>query len=414
MALVGRTGGDKAGTASLTLAAMMAETGGMTPPSTALTVAEAARRMNVTRQTVYLMCHNGRLRCFRPGTGRALRIPLDAIEECETKSAVREPAPCFPDIIKRYCYSLSRRCPSSPEIEKRPRCPRHPQSSGPPTSRRSASSAGITPILPGSGQHDRPTQPGRPVAHGGGRHDHRRGRGDRLPGRPRWHDPRRHAAVVAGATDEPQIGKLGRQSRRSCPAAGQPRPPGSTRPSTSPPRGPGISGGTVVIDCLASPGGISSSGRPPTRPPRCPRRPRSWPGGSFIDGTVVIDRLARLGGMASGGTPPTNDTLASWAGLIVRNGGLATNTATQPPTTHPAQSGRFPRAYLDTDASVDCRVGQGDRLSPPCCCLRGGDAFAVPLKNVEKMLHIQVVILEFKQVRRVLVDDRDRVWVCLE
>jgi excisionase family DNA binding protein len=96
------TGGDKAAAASLTLAATMAETGGKTPP-TALTVAEAAHRLGVSRQTVYQMCQSGRLRSFRPGTGRSLRIPLEAIEQCENKSGVREPAPRFPDIIKRYC-----------------------------------------------------------------------------------------------------------------------------------------------------------------------------------------------------------------------------------------------------------------------------------------------------------------------
>jgi len=97
------TGDDKAAAASLTLAAMMAETGGKTPPTSALTVAEAARRLGVSRQTVYQMCQSGRLRSFRPGTGRLLRIPLEAIEQCENKSGVREPAPRFPDIIKRYC-----------------------------------------------------------------------------------------------------------------------------------------------------------------------------------------------------------------------------------------------------------------------------------------------------------------------
>ena len=76
---------------------MMAETGGKTPVSSALTV--AARRLNVARQTVYQMCQSGRLRSSRPGTGRALRIPLDAIEECENISGGKEPAPRFPDII---------------------------------------------------------------------------------------------------------------------------------------------------------------------------------------------------------------------------------------------------------------------------------------------------------------------------
>jgi excisionase family DNA binding protein len=97
------TGGDKAAAAALTLAAAMMETGGKTPPPTALTVAETARRLGVTRQTVYQMCQSGRLRSFRPGMGRALRIPLEAVEQCESKSGVREPAPRFPDIIKRYC-----------------------------------------------------------------------------------------------------------------------------------------------------------------------------------------------------------------------------------------------------------------------------------------------------------------------
>ena len=99
------TGGDKTAAAGLTLAAVMMEGHSETPvpPAMALTVAEAARRLRVSRYTVYEMCKSGRLRSFRPGTGRALRIPLEAIEECENKSGVREPAPRFPDIIKRYC-----------------------------------------------------------------------------------------------------------------------------------------------------------------------------------------------------------------------------------------------------------------------------------------------------------------------
>ena len=82
---------------------MTAETGGKTRPSTVLTVAEAACRLNVTRQTVYQMCQSGRLRFFRPGTGQALRIPLAAVEQDENESGAREPAPRFPDIINRYC-----------------------------------------------------------------------------------------------------------------------------------------------------------------------------------------------------------------------------------------------------------------------------------------------------------------------
>lgn len=96
------TGGDKAAAASLALAAVIAETGGKTPPPTALTVSEAARRLGVTRQTVYEMCHAGRLRSFRAGNGRTLRIPLEAVETCENTSGARQPAPRFPDLTKRY------------------------------------------------------------------------------------------------------------------------------------------------------------------------------------------------------------------------------------------------------------------------------------------------------------------------
>lgn len=46
---------------------------------------------------------SGRLRCFQPGTGRALRIPLEAIEECEHEDGARELALRFAEIIKPYC-----------------------------------------------------------------------------------------------------------------------------------------------------------------------------------------------------------------------------------------------------------------------------------------------------------------------
>ena len=95
------TDGDKAAAASLTLAAVMLEGRSEAPvqPAMALTVAEAARRLRVSRCTVYQMCQSGRLRSFRPGTGRALRIPVEAVEQCENKSGVRESTPRFPDII---------------------------------------------------------------------------------------------------------------------------------------------------------------------------------------------------------------------------------------------------------------------------------------------------------------------------
>ena len=37
------------------------------------------------------------------GQASALRIPVEAVEQCENKSGARELAPRFPDIIKRYC-----------------------------------------------------------------------------------------------------------------------------------------------------------------------------------------------------------------------------------------------------------------------------------------------------------------------
>ncbi len=97
------TGGDKAAAASLTLAAVMVADGRQAPPAAAVTVSEAARRLGVTRKTVYKMCQSRRLRSFRPGTGRSLRIPIEEVERCANESGARDSAPRFPDIIKRYC-----------------------------------------------------------------------------------------------------------------------------------------------------------------------------------------------------------------------------------------------------------------------------------------------------------------------
>jgi len=97
------TGGDKAAAASLTLAAVMMESRNEAParPATAWTVAEVAARLRINPKTIYAMCRSHRLRCYR--AGRYLRIPLEEVERIENESGARDPAPRFPDIIKRYC-----------------------------------------------------------------------------------------------------------------------------------------------------------------------------------------------------------------------------------------------------------------------------------------------------------------------
>ena len=97
------TGGDKTAAASLTLAAVMMDGRSELPtqPVMALTVAEVAVRLRINRQTIYEMCRTGRMRCYR--AGRSVRIPLEEVERFENESGAREPAPRFPDIIKRYC-----------------------------------------------------------------------------------------------------------------------------------------------------------------------------------------------------------------------------------------------------------------------------------------------------------------------
>ena len=94
------TGGDKAAAASLTLAAVMVENGRSTPPPTSLTAEEAAARLKLNRKTIYGLCQRRALRCYR--AGRHLRIPLEEIERIENASGARDPAPRFPDVIKRY------------------------------------------------------------------------------------------------------------------------------------------------------------------------------------------------------------------------------------------------------------------------------------------------------------------------
>ena len=97
------TGGDKAAAASLTLAAVMMESPSETPARlvTALTAAEVAARLRINPTMIYAMCRDGRLRCYR--AGRSVRIPVEEIERFENENGAIDPAPRFPDIIKRHC-----------------------------------------------------------------------------------------------------------------------------------------------------------------------------------------------------------------------------------------------------------------------------------------------------------------------
>jgi excisionase family DNA binding protein len=65
--------------------AMLAWTRGQATPGT-LTVAEAADRLQVCRQTIYSLCDAGTLACVR--AGRAIRIPADAIEQSRQQPTV--------------------------------------------------------------------------------------------------------------------------------------------------------------------------------------------------------------------------------------------------------------------------------------------------------------------------------------
>jgi excisionase family DNA binding protein len=102
--------GDRTAAASLTLAAVMLDcqpAAASSEPTragseSALTVAQAAKRLGVVPKTIYEMCQSRRLRSFRPGTGRVLRIPVEEVERLENDSGARNPAPRFPDIVKRH------------------------------------------------------------------------------------------------------------------------------------------------------------------------------------------------------------------------------------------------------------------------------------------------------------------------
>jgi excisionase family DNA binding protein len=80
--------GDKAAAASLTLAAVMAETGQPgVQPSRALTVAEAAERLRISQDTVYALVAKGELPHHRIGKGRSIRFSTDDLAEYERRMA---------------------------------------------------------------------------------------------------------------------------------------------------------------------------------------------------------------------------------------------------------------------------------------------------------------------------------------
>jgi len=78
----------------------MMETGGKAPPPTSLTAAEVAARLKISPKTIYAMCRSRRLRCYR--AGRSVRVPVEEVKWIENESGARDPAPRFPDIIKRH------------------------------------------------------------------------------------------------------------------------------------------------------------------------------------------------------------------------------------------------------------------------------------------------------------------------
>jgi excisionase family DNA binding protein len=70
------------------------------PLPTSLTAAEVAARLRINPTTIYAMCRDRRMRCYR--AGRSIRIPVEEIERFENQSGARDPAPRFPDIINRH------------------------------------------------------------------------------------------------------------------------------------------------------------------------------------------------------------------------------------------------------------------------------------------------------------------------
>ena len=103
------TGGDKAAAASLTLAATLrdCQPAAAEPAESksqgALTAAEAAARLSVSRWTIYRLAKIGKLPGCR--VGGAVRFPIHEIERFERESGAaptKKAAPRFPDIFKRH------------------------------------------------------------------------------------------------------------------------------------------------------------------------------------------------------------------------------------------------------------------------------------------------------------------------
>jgi excisionase family DNA binding protein len=80
------TGGDKAAAASLTLAAVLMEERAP-QPDTALTVPEAAKRLKIAPNTVYLLVERGELQHHRIGrTIRIMPADIDAYQQQAAKA----------------------------------------------------------------------------------------------------------------------------------------------------------------------------------------------------------------------------------------------------------------------------------------------------------------------------------------
>jgi len=80
------TQGDKAAAASLALADVMLEEERESPIPESLTVAEAAKRLHVSPNTVYDLCARGEIIHHR--VGRAIRLRPADIEEYRRRSTV--------------------------------------------------------------------------------------------------------------------------------------------------------------------------------------------------------------------------------------------------------------------------------------------------------------------------------------
>ncbi len=79
-------GFDASAAAILTLAAVVA--GDAQPDAKPLTVKQAAERLGVSADTVYDLCRDGKLRCFRAGEGRGtIRIRAADLHRFQIEAA---------------------------------------------------------------------------------------------------------------------------------------------------------------------------------------------------------------------------------------------------------------------------------------------------------------------------------------